>query len=238
MELARVLTWNLERKRPTAPRGAEALDRLFALTPDVMVLTEARTSMDPRGGHLLWAEPPRGSRFAADERKVVLWSRQPWHHVDRVGVPGLDQTRFISATTETPIGPIRVLGICIPWHMAEVTYPVDQKHKPWELHIRYLQLLEPLLTSRNEPTVAAGDFNQQVPRVKYGNRAAAEALESAFAPLHVATRGQLEGCDRHGIDHIALGPGLQPERVWGWPNNVGGNRQSDHDGAGCDIARV
>lgn len=235
MAVARILTWNLERKKPTAPRGSEALDYLFALEPDVMVLTEARTSMDARGGHLLWAEPPRGSRFAPDERKVVIWSKEPWTKVDRVGIAGLDQTRFIGAVTETPIGPLPILGICIPWHMAEVTYPVDKKHKPWELHIRYLRLLEKMLATAAPTTVAAGDFNQRIPRGKHGSRKAAEALEQAFAAVTVATEGQLEGCHRSGIDHIAHGPGLQAAKVWGWPNDVGGNRLSDHDGAGADL---
>ncbi|MFT7599497.1 MAG: endonuclease/exonuclease/phosphatase family metal-dependent hydrolase [Acidimicrobiales bacterium] len=202
-----------------------------------MVLTEARTNSTALvDGHALWCEPPRGSRFAPDERKVLIWSRRPWRDIDRAGADGLDSTRFIAATTETPAGPIRVLGVCVPWHMAEVTYPIEVKRRPWELHVRYLKRLETLLSDLKEPTVVAGDFNQRVPRLKYGNRAAAAALERAFLPLNVVTVGRPQGCSRPGIDHIALSPHLAAERVWGWPNDVTGARLSDHDGAGCQLA--
>ncbi len=235
---ARILTWNVERKRPDSPRGAEAIEVLFDQAPDVMVITEARTAFPQRGGHTLWCEPPRGSVFAADERKVLIWSKQPWREVDRVGIEDLDQTRFISAVTETPVGPLRVLGVCIPWHMAEVTYPIDVKYKPWELHIRYLELFGEVLAAADTPTVVAGDFNQNVPREKYGNRAAAEAMETAFAPFEVLTRGTVAGGTRPGIDHIAVTKHLSATNTWGWPNEINGNRLSDHDGAGVDLVEV
>ena len=235
---ARLLTWNLERKKPTNPRGVEALDHVFGLDADVMVLTEARTSIPMRGGHARWCEPPLGTRFGADERKIVMWSKQPWTSIDRVGVQGLDDTRFIAASTQTPIGELRVLGICIPWHMAEVTYPTGEKHKPWELHIRYLELLTELLADTDGQTVISGDFNQQVPRIAYGRRDAAAALVKAFAPVDIVTSGVVDGVSRPGIDHIALAGGLTATRVWGWPNDVNGNRLSDHDGAACELALV
>ncbi len=232
---ARVLTWNLERKRPDTPRGAEAIEVLFDQAPDVMVLTEARTSFPARSGHALWSEPPRGSGFAEDERKVLIWSREPWRDVDRIGVDGVDQTRFISATTDTPIGPLRIIGVCIPWHMAEVTHQIDVKRKPWEQHIRYLEVLSELVAAIDTPTVIAGDFNQHVPRIKYGNHAAAAAMAVAFSTLDVVTRGQIEGCTRPGIDHVAVSRDLTPARVWGWPNKIEERRLSDHEGAGVDL---
>lgn len=156
-------------------------------------------------------------------------------NVDRVGVDGIDQRRFISAVTNSPIGPLRVLGVCIPWHMAEVTYPVDVKRKPWELHIRYLELLGELLAKTDVPTVVAGDFNQAIPRIKYGNKAAAVAMDAAFAPFEIVTRGRVEGGTRAGIDHIAISHHVAPTKVWGWPNEIDGRRLSDHDGAGVDL---
>ena len=234
---ARILSWNLERKRPDSPLGAAGVEHLFGFTPDVMALTEVRTSFPVGDGHALWCEPPRGTAFAEDERKVMIWSKQPWRDVDRVGVIGLDQTRFISATTETPLGPVRVLGVCIPWHMAEVTYPIDVKRKPWELHIRYLELLAELVADSSMPLVIAGDFNQRIPRVKGGgNVAAAEALATTFEPLTVITEGTLSGGTRPGIDHIAMSSQFVADRVWGWPNELDGQRLSDHEGAGADVS--
>lgn len=232
---ARVLTWNLERKRPDSELGALAVEQLVDLDPDVMVLTEARTAFPVGSGHALWCEPPVGPWFAENERKVLAWSAQPWTDVDRIGIDGLDQTRFVSATTDTPIGPLRVLAVCIPWHMAEVTYPIDAKRTPWELHIRFLELLGELLAASDVPTVVAGDFNQRIPRVKYGHRAAAEAMTRAFESFDIVTSGQLDGVTRPGIDHVAISPDLSAHRTWGWPNESDGRRLSDHDGAGVDL---
>ena len=233
---ARILTWNVERKRPDSSLGKKGIELLFDQDPDVMVITEARTSFPASGGHTLWCEPPRGTTYAEDERKVLMWSKEPWREVDSVGVEGLDQSRFISAITDTSEGPIRVLGVCIPWHMAEVTYPIDVKRKPWELHIRYLELIAGILSTGDIATVVAGDFNQAIPRIKYGNKAASEAMAETFVSLDIVTQGTVDGGTRPGIDHIAVTKELQPSKVWGWPNEVEGHRLSDHDGAGVDLS--
>lgn len=43
-DAATVLTWNLERKRPTSARGGEAVEYLFAQSPDVMVISRSLTA--------------------------------------------------------------------------------------------------------------------------------------------------------------------------------------------------
>ncbi len=235
---ARILTWNLERRSSTSPRAATALDHLFGQGPDVIVLTEARTTLPFAGGWTLWSEPPIGVRFGEDERKVVLWSKQPWTDIDRVGAPGLDQSRFIAASTATAIGTVRVLGICIPYHMAQVSSPPGPKQRPWQLHYRYLRILTDMLRQIDMPTVIAGDFNQRTPGVKGGNHAAATALEAAFAPTKIVTAGVPNGATRPGIDHIAISGDLQASSVWGWPNHIDDVRISDHDGAGADLTKT
>ncbi len=232
---ARVLCWNVERKAPHTPTGAPGIEHLFGQSPDVMAITEARTVFPTRGGHTLWSAPPRGTHFADDERKLLLWSREPWRHVDRVGAPGLDRTRFVAGTTDTPVGPLRVFGICIPWHMAEVTHPIDEKRKPWELHINYLEALVGLVESIDAPSVLAGDFNQTFPRARRERIVAAEALAHALATVDVVTSGQVDGCTKPGIDHIAATRDLSAHNVWGWPNVIDGKRLSDHDGVGVDL---
>jgi hypothetical protein len=129
----RIATWNLERKKPTSPRGAEAIDHLYAQAADVMVLTEVRTSFPARHGHLLFGEPSTASWLDTDERKVAVWSANVLAPVD-VGAP-LDPNRFVAARTTTPAGQILVLGVCIPWHMSEVVRHSGPKRKPWEMHL-------------------------------------------------------------------------------------------------------
>lgn len=167
-----------------------------------------------------------------------MWSKQPWTDIDRVGAPGLDQTRFIAASTATPIGTMRVLGICIPYHMAQVSSPPGPKQRPWQLHYQYLEILTGMFRKIDMPTVIAGDFNQRTPRVKGGNHAAAAALNAAFAPTKIVTAGVPKGAIRPGIDHIAVSGDLQASSVWGWPNRIHGVRISDHDGAGADLTKT
>lgn len=230
----RVATWNLERKSPTSPRGAEAIEYLESLSTDLVIVTESRTSFDLDGGKTAWSQPPIGSRFAEDERKVVLWSNSDFEVIS-FDSP-IDPTRFVAVRADTSIGPLVVLGICITWHMAEVTYHTGPKKKPWEEHLEYLKHLKEIFDSIDEPFIAVGDFNQRIPRVKGGNRAAAEALAETFERLSIVTQGTLSGCTRPGIDHIAISEGLRATDVVGWPKNVGGNRLSDHDGARCTLA--
>lgn len=234
MHRVRVATWNLERKKSTSPRGAEALGYLASLNAEVIVATEARTSFAPSAGHTVSAEPPLGKRFGADERKVVVWSRNPLAVVDLA--PGIDRSRFVAVRTNTSIGPLLVLGVCIPWHMAEVTYPSGPKKKPWQEHLEYLTHLRPVLDDLDEPYVVAGDFNQRTPRVNGANKAVAAALDATFSATEIVTAGIVPGCEKPGIDHIAINSHLEAHRVQGWPANVTGNRLSDHDGAFVDIA--
>ncbi len=54
--------------------------------------------------------------------------------------------------------------------------------------------------------------------------------------MNVVTVGQVAGATRPGIDHIALSDHLAAADVWGWTNTLAGDRLSDHEGAGADIA--
>ena len=229
----RVATWNLERKKPTTPRGAKAIEYLSSLSAEIVVATEARTTMSLGEGHSVWPVPPIGSRFAEDERKIVLWTSCDFERIE-FDSP-IDPTRFVAVRANTSVGPIVVLGICITWHMAEVTYHTGPKKKPWEEHLEYLTHLKPILDSIDDPFIAAGDFNQRIPRVKGGAVRAAEAMQETFEGIDIVTAGTLPGCHRPGIDHIALGGGLRATSVSGWPNDVTGNRLSDHDGAMAEV---
>jgi hypothetical protein len=75
-------------------------------------------------------------------------------------------------------------------------------------------------------------------RAKGSNRAAATALEAAFAQTKIITSGVPNGATRPGIDHIAISGDLEASGVWGWPNRIHGVRISDHDGAGADLTKT
>lgn len=228
----RILTWNLERRKPGAPYGKLASRHLFSQSPDIMAISETRTNFPKSGGYTVWAEHPKG-HFAQDERKILIWSKNPWLEIDSIGDERLPGGRFISAVTDTRLGQVRVVGVCIPYHMADVTHGTQDK-KPWEQHFVFLDILPEILKTYTRPIIIAGDYNQRYPRVKYGNRAASEKMAVTFKDYNIVTQGVISGMDRAGIDHIALGAGLSLKSVWGWPHEVNGTRLSDHD-AGCEV---
>jgi hypothetical protein len=229
----RIATWNLERKKSTTPRGAEAVEYFHSHEADIGVLTEVRTSFPDRGGHIIFSEPPKGDWFGVEERKVGLWASTG---IEPVSFDSpIDLTRFVAGRVSAPLGQLIVLAVCIPWHMAGVKH---DGMKPWESHIVFLGHLRELMAGIDDPFVVAGDFNQYYPRVPRTNRAAAAAMETAFEGLNIVTSGTINGCDRPGIDHIAISPQLQASNVEGWRNDATGNRLSDHDGALADLVRI
>lgn len=227
----RVVTWNLERKKPAAPRGLAGVEHLFAQATDVMVVTETWTSFPARHGHCVWAQPLPSDHVYEDERRVLMWSANPWTEVDDVGHPDLPVGRFVAATTETAMGAVRVIGVCIPWHMSNVSVGTRDK-RAWQDHLDYLALLADIVRRIEGPLIVAGDFNQRVPRIQ-GRRDTAEALERCFDELTIHTSGQVEGVGAPLIDHIATTGHLEPVEVRAWSNAPDGVRISDHAGVGA-----
>ena len=45
----------------------------------------------------------------------MLWSRDPWDQVDDVGTDFMPPGWFVSGVTQTSVGEVAVIGICIPW---------------------------------------------------------------------------------------------------------------------------
>jgi len=110
--------------------------------------------------------------------------------------------------------------------MADVIYGTKDK-KTWEQHITFLKILPSILQSYTRPILIAGDFNQPIPRPKYGNRIAALEMQKAFDDFKIITKGIIGNLTRAGIDHIAIDNKLSARKVWGWPNIINDKRLSE-----------
>lgn len=142
----RLATWNLE-WAPTS-RRERIVERIALLAPDILGATEADREILPSGGHVAQCEADSGYGVVRGRRKVILWSRWPLEEVDPRGSGELPPGRFVAATSHTPHGPLRLIGVCIPWRDAHVrTGRRDQT--PWQEHLQHLSALGPLLAGRD-----------------------------------------------------------------------------------------
>lgn len=232
----RVVNWNLE----WAPRSRRAriAARLAELSPDILCATEADAGILPDGGHVAECEADSGYGIRGGRRKVILWSRWALEEIDPIGDVGLPPGRFVAATCRTPGGPLRVIGVCIPWSHAHVSTG-RRDRVPWQDHLTYLEHLGPLLAGRDDtlPTLLVGDFNQRLPRTRAPIRVAT-ALEDALGDLVVATAGPLAGLDRQVIDHVAHSSSLAAPELEGFDrHDADGRPLSDHDGVWLVLER-
>ncbi len=117
--MIRVVNWNLE--WAPRPRRARIAARLSEFSPDILCATEADADILPAGGHLAECEADSGYGVRGGRRKVILWTRWPLEDLDPIGSSELPPGRFVAATCRTPDGPLRLIGVCIPWSHAHVS---------------------------------------------------------------------------------------------------------------------
>ncbi|MEM9033752.1 MAG: endonuclease/exonuclease/phosphatase family protein [Actinomycetota bacterium] len=224
---ARVGTWNLAwpARRPNA-RTIEIERRIAEFQADVFVATECQLASTPDGWHLLDAGPDWGYRSPGGRRKVQLRSARLWEEVsiDRRAATALDG-RLCAGRTDTPIGPLTVLGVCIPWADAHVRTGRADRDR-WAEHVDFLAALPAIISDLPRPLLVAGDFNQQLPRTR-APKGVHTALEAAFTELRIVTRGT----DRKLIDHIAVSPDLTAGAIELIQPEHDGGQLTDHLGA-------
>lgn len=202
-----VVTWNTEWREPRSRDGILIRDRLNAVNPDIVCLTEAHVDfLADWGGFIAeggtdWGGPAHGTR-----RKVILWSRYQWNDIDNVGSTSLPPGMFIKGMTDSGAGPVTVVGIVIPFHLANVTSG-RRDRKMWGDHRQYLNALQGIIDALPPRSIVLGDFNQRIPSTwvpeQYQRMRA-----SAFKKMHIATT-ELRGPDgKLSVDHIAYGQDL------------------------------
>lgn len=234
----RVGTWNIQWDKkwevPSSPRGVRLATSLAAPGCDVLCVTEGAASLLPGQDHIIDAGADWGVRPRRDDhRKVLLWSRNPWTDVDCVGSPDFPGGRFVKGLTETPIGPLTVVGVCIPWDGAHVCGGRKDRRR-WEDHRAWLRAFERLSWRRTTARmVVLGDFNQHLPRTR-ASKETYEALLRAFDGLNITTAGAPDVA----IDHIAHTTDLRRAGPIGiWPRRDSENRtMSDHVGVWVDFS--
>ena len=227
----RLINWNIERHKPDSWQSQSLLAEITSLNPDICCFTEAwRSSVISLGGHFVSAKGTAWSRQYEDERKVVLWSKQPW---SRVSEPASLAAKGAAVVADTEFcgRVVRVLGVCIPYHMA-TPYGAVRKRPPWSQHTEFLEGLVPTLQDLNDgaPMIVLGDFNRKIPR-STGPMRPFELLESALAEFSIVTTGVIPGVNAPTIDHVVLGAGLLANAAKGLSRHTtDGRARSDHFG--------
>ena len=75
----------------------------------------------------------KGRRRVAGRRKVLVWSKRPWSAVD-MGISGaLPGGRLVAGITLTALGPLTVVGVCVPWRDAHVRSG-GRERSQWQEH--------------------------------------------------------------------------------------------------------
>lgn len=226
-----VMLWNVLWRRPDSSAGTAIRDIISAHDPDLVCLTESHHDL-LSGGHIITSHGDYGYGLGPKRRKVVMWSRHPWMETDDSGDPALPTGRFVGGVTATPLGPLSVFGVCIPWQNAHVSGG-RRDRLPWQEHGLYLDGLQRIIarpTSLHR-TLLLGDFNQTIPRSR-APQALHDKLVALMSPhLRVATGGTISGLAHRAIDHLAHSHDLEAVSVTPLPDRDGeGRRLSDHVG--------
>ena len=236
---ARIGTWNVEWAKPDTERGERVAAALNEPGCDVMCVTEGFAEILPAGGHVIDGGSDWGYGREEARRKVLVWSRQPWSAVDAASSGALPAGRFVAGITLTALGPLTVIGVCIPWRDAHVRSGRRDSGQ-WQEHEAWLSGFGRLpYRHARRRTVVLGDFNQRVPR-RSQPKGAYAALLHAFEGFSFATAGELDGAPGRAIDHIAHTPDMALAGGIGlWPpKDRHDNRLSDHFGVWGDLALV
>ncbi|MCY4415262.1 MAG: endonuclease/exonuclease/phosphatase family protein [Chloroflexi bacterium] len=230
-----VVNWNVQWATPRSQRSPEILGRIAEHTPEIICLTETDAGLLAQNGHTICSEPDYGSGAMKNRRKVLLWSKQPWDKIDCLRNTSWTVGRFVSGVTDTSLGQMLVVGICIPWSHSR-TRRYGGNSEAWQDHENYLNGLADLLArTPTHRTIVVGDFNQ--PIAQSGNVPARlrAKLRCAIPPrMTIATAG-LGSRGKRTIDHIVLSADLTAESLGIISNIHEDKKLSDHFGVAATL---
>ena len=231
----KVVNWNLQWATPGSARSPEILRRIESHAPDILCLTETDADFGLEHGYTICALPDYGIGVRGKRRKVILWSRNPWRPATGLGCATLVPGRFVAGITDTTMGPLTVLGICIPWAGSR-TARFGGKQRHWQDHDEYLDGLKRLLTPIARHRVALmGDFNQRLGGKSNVPRRLREKLRQTLPPAMTITTADTAFAGRGTIDHIVVSDDLIASVVDTISNLDGERRLSDHFGVVADL---
>ena len=196
------------------------------------------TSCLAQGGHAICSRPDYGYGLQKNRRKVLLWSREPWRQVDDLGIDSLPPGRFVSGITQTSVGEVAVIGICIPWFgsRTEARRGAERRLR-WQDHEECLVgLTEILERVEAKRLIVMGDFNQRIGQGSRAPRALRLALLEAFEPKLRIVTADLAFQGRKSIDHIALSEDWAVDSVDAISNIHEGRKLSDHFGVAAELS--
>lgn len=104
-------TWNLEWAKAGRARGKRAAALLDGCA-DIVVLTECDEQMLLEDGRIAPSAPWETEPSFDGARKVAMWSKFGWTAIDDAPIASVGG-RCVVATTETAVGPLTVVGVCI-----------------------------------------------------------------------------------------------------------------------------
>ena len=233
-----IVNWNVEFATPRSWRTPGILSRIDRLDPEIVCLTETHDELLSQGGHAICSQPDYGYGPKKNRRKVLLWSKEPWQQVDDLGIDSMPTGRFASGVTETSVGEVAVIGICIPWFgsRTEARRGAERRRR-WQDHEQCLAGLSEVLERMDaRRLIVMGDFNQVIGQGSRAPRALRLALQEAFSPNLRIVTADLVFQGRKSIDHIALSADWVVDSVDAISNIHEGRKLSDHFGVAADVS--
>jgi endonuclease/exonuclease/phosphatase family metal-dependent hydrolase len=220
----KILNWNTQAAKPhsTTQRFFKIQKIVTENEPDVVCLTEAYPETLPVDGHTISSGLSGWGNFEkAGARKVNLWSKHSWYHVDEIGSSQLPEGRFIKGITTINGIELTIIGVCIPYHAYRNSskWAENRKHR-WQGACDYLDVLRQDILSQeiySRRTIIIGDFNLQIPPKNYPHPSEIvnKKREETFATWSIPTAGEFEDAalDKRFIDHLALTSDFQVKSV-------------------------
>ena len=233
-----IVNWNVQFATPRSWRTPEILGRIDRHGPEIICLTETHNELLAQGGYAVCSQAEYGYGLKENRRKVLLWSREPWRQVDDLGIDSLPPGRFVSGLTQTSVGKVAVIGICIPWFgsRTEARRGAERRRR-WEDHEESLAGLRDVLgRAKSERLIVMGDFNQRIGQGSRAPRALRLALQEAFEPKLRIVTADLAFEGRKSIDHVALSADWAVDFVDAISNLHEGRKLSDHFGVAAELS--